>query len=131
MVHDTAFGYLYPGDPVSWDGWRRYTLAGEVNDGNAYHAHGGVAGHAGLFSTAGELRRLVELLLRGGVDQDRRFLREETVEEFLTPTAFGQALGWQTPPWVPDGSFSHTGFTGTFVLGVPSRGVALILLTNQ
>src|SRR5690606_41709329 len=62
MVHDTAFGYRYGGDPAAWDGWRTYTLAGEENDGNAYYAHGGVAGHAGLFSTAAELRVLLDLL---------------------------------------------------------------------
>ncbi len=43
VVHDTAFGYDYDGDPDAWNGWREYTLVGEVNDGNAWYAHGGVA----------------------------------------------------------------------------------------
>jgi len=131
MVHDTAFGYRYGGDPDTWNGWRRYTLVGEVNDGNAFHAFGGVAGHAGLFSTAEDLQVLLDLLLNGGVSGERQLMAEETVRTFLTPTEFGQALGWQTPDWAPEGSFSHTGFTGTFVMGVPSRGLALILLTNR
>jgi CubicO group peptidase (beta-lactamase class C family) len=131
MVHDSTFGYRYLGDPGSWNGWRRYTLVGEVNDGNAFHAHGGVAGHAGLFSTAAELHRLLELLLNGGVAEGRRFFREETVSLFLAPTEFGQALGWQTPSWAPGGSFSHTGFTGTFVLGIPYSKMAVVLLTNR
>jgi CubicO group peptidase (beta-lactamase class C family) len=131
MVHDTAFGYLYPGDPNSWNGWRRYTLVGEVNDGNAFHAHGGVAGHAGLFSTAGEVQRLLQLLLNGGEIRGRRYFEEETVATFLEPATSGQALGWQLPSWAPAGSFSHTGFTGTFVVGIPSRGQTVVLLTNR
>jgi CubicO group peptidase (beta-lactamase class C family) len=131
MVHDTSFGYRYAGNPDSWKGWRPYTLAGEVNDGNAFHAYGGVAGHAGLFSTAGELAVLLELLLNGGEVAGRRLLHPQTVTTFLERTPYGQALGWQTPDWTPDGSFSHTGFTGTFVMGIPSRGLALVLLTNR
>jgi len=131
MVHDTAFGYRIPGDPDSWKGWRRHTLVGEVNDGNAFHAHGGVAGHAGLFSTAGEIHRLLQLLLDGGEVDGRRYFREETVATFLALAGPGQALGWQVPSWAPEGSFSHTGFTGTFVLGVPSGRVDVVLLTNR
>jgi CubicO group peptidase (beta-lactamase class C family) len=131
MVHDTSFGYTYSGDPNSWNGWRRYTLVGEVNDGNAFYAHGSVAGHAGLFSTATELARLLELLLNGGELEGRRFVRPETVATFLKPTEYGQALGWQTPSWAPPGSFAHTGFTGTFVAGIPTEGLAVVLLTNR
>lgn len=131
MVHDTSFGYRYPGDPGSWNAWRRYTLVGEVNDGNAHHAHGGVAGHAGLFSTARDLARLLELHLRGGELDGRRLVSRATVSAFLTRTEYGQALGWQTPEWAPEGSFSHTGFTGTFVIGIPSTQLAVVLLTNR
>jgi CubicO group peptidase (beta-lactamase class C family) len=131
MVHDTSFGYTYSGDPNSWNGWRRYTLVGEVNDGNAFHAHGGVAGHAGLFSSATELARLLELLLNGGELEGRRFVSLETVATFLEPTEYGQALGWQTPSWAPPGSFAHTGFTGTFVIGIPSEGLVVVLLSNR
>lgn len=142
MVHDTTFGYRYDGDPESWNGWRRYTLVGEVNDGNAHHAHGGVAGHAGLFSTAGELNRLLRVLLNGGSvpggpgadaenDAGIRLFSSGTVNAFLTASIPGQALGWQTPSWAPAGSFSHTGFTGTFVMGVPEQELGVVLLTNR
>ncbi|MGW8265820.1 MAG: serine hydrolase domain-containing protein, partial [Longimicrobiales bacterium] len=131
MVHDTTFGYRFPGDPDSWNGWRRYTLVGEVNDGNAFHAHQGVAGHAGLFSTAREVHRLLQLLLDWGELEGRRYFEEETIASFLAPAVPGQALGWQLPDWAPEGSFSHTGFTGTFVLGALSRRVAVVLLTNR
>lgn len=131
MVHDPTFGYRIPGDPHAWNGWRRHTLVGEVNDGNAWHAWGGVAGHAGLFSTARELSVLLQLLLDRGVRGEDRYLRPETVDAFLQPVVPGQALGWQLPSWAPPGSFAHTGFTGTWVLGVPSRGLAVVLLTNR
>ena len=132
MVHDTSFGYRIEGDADEWDSWRRYTLAGEVNDGNAHHAFEGVAGHAGLFASAAELEVLLRLLLDGGVGADgERFAAADVVERFLAPTGEGQALGWQLPDYAPDGSFGHTGFTGTFVLGVPSQELAVVLLTNR
>lgn len=131
MVHDSTFGYRIPGDPDAWDGWRRRTLVAEVNDGNAWHAWRGVAGHAGLFSTARELGVLLQLLLDGGQGGGRRFVSSETVEAFLAPQLPGQALGWQVPDYAPEGSFAHTGFTGTYVLGVPSRRLAVVLLTNR
>jgi hypothetical protein len=55
----------------------------------------------------------------------------ERVSLFLRPTEFGQALGWQAPSWAPDGSFMDTGFTGTFVMGVPSGNLGVVLLTNR
>ncbi len=131
MVHDSTFGYLINGDPHAWDGWRRHTLVGEVNDGNAWHGWGGVAGHAGLFATARDLSALLQLLLDRGERAGRRYLRPETVDAFLTPAVEGQALGWQVPSYAPPGSFAHTGFTGTWVLGVPSRGLSVVLLTNR
>lgn len=131
MVHDPDFGYRIDIDPDSWDGWRRYTLVGEVNDGNAFHAFGGVAGHAGLFSNAADLRVLLQLLLNRGEYDDTRYLSTATVDEFLTSTGDGQALGWQVPDYLPEGSFHHPGFTGTWVAGVPSEDLAIVLLTNR
>ena len=131
MVHDSTFGYRIAGDPERWDGWRRHTLVGEVNDGNAHHAFGGVAGHAGLFSTAEELDVLVRLLLDGGLHDGESLISRGVVEEFLTPHVAGQALGWQVPEGAPPGSFAHTGFTGTWVLGVPALDLSVILLTNR
>ena len=131
MVHDSTFGYLYEGDPSTWDGWRRYTLAGEVNDGNAFHAFGGVAGHSGLYSTARELQVLVQLLLDRGEYRGQRYLGADVVDTFLTPAGDGQALGWQIPDYAPPTSFAHTGFTGTFVMGVSGEALSVILLTNR
>ncbi|MEZ4417571.1 MAG: serine hydrolase [Gemmatimonadota bacterium] len=131
MVHDSTFGYRIEGDPDAWDDWRTYTLTGEVNDGNAWHAWGGVAGHAGLFSTAADLGSLLQLLLDGGLRRGRRLISQATVRRFLDPIVDGQALGWQVPAYAPAGSFTHSGFTGTWVLGVPERGLGVVLLTNR
>lgn len=131
MVYDRDFGYVYEGDPTSWDGWRTYVLEGEVDDGNAWYAHGGIAGHAGLFGTARDLGVLLDVLIARGRHEDRRVLSERTIETFLTPTRFGHFLGWQIPRDLPDGSFAHNGFTGTYVLGVPAHGLSIVLLTNR
>lgn len=131
MVYDTTFAFPYRGDPRAWDGWRSTVLAGEVNDGNAWYAHGGVARHAGLFSTAADLARLLTLLLNGGTLDGRRLLRAGTVRTFLTPEPFGHYLGWMRPAGLPEGSFMHTGFTGPWVLGMPAHGLAVVLLCNR
>jgi len=138
MVYDDDFGYrVDDADPESWDGWRRYTLKGEVNDGNAWHAHGGVAGHAGLFSTAGELQILVNLLLDGGEYNGERVISGAVIDTFLTRNRYGNGLGWAMDPAVfsaegaPAGSFGHTGFTGTSVAVIPKYELSVIILTNR
>jgi CubicO group peptidase (beta-lactamase class C family) len=131
MVHDSTFGYRIAGNADAWDGWRRYALRGEVNDANAFHAFGGIAGHAGLFSTASELNVLLQLLLNGGGYGGRQYLNPEVVDTFLASTGQGQALGWQLQAYIRQPSFSHTGFTGTLVLAVPEYDLALVLLTNR
>ncbi|MEO8333923.1 MAG: serine hydrolase, partial [bacterium] len=131
MVYDSTFGYLYRGDPRSWNGWRQHVLNGEVDDGNSWYANGGVAGHAGLFATARELSVLLDMLNNRGSSGGRQFIRAETVNRFLTRDRYDNYLGWQRPAFLPEGSFSHTGFTGTYVLGVPRRGLSIVLLTNR
>lgn len=137
MVADDDFGYLCDEDPDAFTGWRAYVLVGEVNDGNAFHAHSGLAGHAGLFSTASDLQVLLDLLLGKGVYAGRRFLSEAVVDTFLTRNTFGHGLGWAMSSDVlpvddlPEGSFGHTGFTGTYAVAVPAYGLSVILLTNR
>lgn len=131
MVYDSTFGYRYRGDPTSWNGWRQRVLAGEVDDGNSYYANGGVAGHAGLFSTAADLRVLIDLLNNRGSYGGRRYIRPDVVDTFLTRDKYQNYLGWQAPGYLPAGSFSHTGFTGTYVAGVPRYQISIVLLTNR
>jgi CubicO group peptidase (beta-lactamase class C family) len=131
MVYDSTFGYRYLGDPTAWNGWRQYVLNGEVDDGNSYYAHGGVAGHAGLFSTAADLRILLDLLNNRGSYGGRQIIRPQVVDAFLTRDKYQNYLGWQAPTYLPPGSFSHTGFTGTYVVGVPEYKLSIVLLTNR
>jgi CubicO group peptidase (beta-lactamase class C family) len=131
MAHDTAFGYRYNGEPHSWNAWREYTLAGEVNDGNAWYAHGGVAGHAGLFSTGRELAVLLRVLLDDGAYGERRLLSADVIRTFTTPDRFGHGLGWQVPARAPEGNFAHSGFTGTYVIGVPAYDLGIVILINR
>jgi len=131
MVYDSTFGYRYLGDPTAWNGWRQRILIGELDDGNSYYANGGVAGHAGLFSTAADLRVLLDLLNNRGSYGGRQYIRPEVVDAFLTRDKYENYLGWQAPSYLPEGSFSHTGFTGTYVAGVPLYKLSIVLLTNR
>jgi serine-type D-Ala-D-Ala carboxypeptidase len=121
--------------------WRKRILCGEVHDDNAY-AMGGVAGHAGLFSSARDIHRLLTRLgrcLRGGDP----FLPEPLVQEFLTRDNSVQestyALGWDTPASKNSSSGSHfsprsvghLGFTGTSIWWDLEKDRHVILLTNR
>jgi CubicO group peptidase (beta-lactamase class C family) len=131
MVYDSTFGYRYLGDPTAWNGWRQYVLNGETDDGNSWYANNGVAGHAGLFSTAADLRVLLELLNNRGTYGGHRYISASVVDKFLTVDRFQNYLGWMKPTGEPDGSFMHNGFTGTYVFGLPSARLAVVLLTNR
>ena len=122
--------------------WRGKILCGEVHDDNAF-AMGGVAGHAGLFSSAPDIHRFILFLgrCRDGAEPD--FLPEAVVREFLEAERPlpGQThvLGWDTPS--PRGSSSgrrfsprtvgHLGFTGTSMWWDLELDVHVVLLTNR
>ena len=132
--------------PTEWDeAWRGGLVHGGVHDESAA-ALGGVAGHAGLFSTAADLERLLRLWLQGGAWGGRQLLREAGVAAALRdhtaglPTLSGvpvrSGLGWMLDRAnfmgaAPAGSFGHTGFTGPAMVGVPARGLAFVLLSNR
>ena len=121
--------------------WRKRVLCGEVHDDNAF-AMGGVAGHAGLFSSARDIHTLVGQLDRclRGCDS---FLPLRLVQEFFTKDDsvphFTHALGWDTPS--PENSSSgmhfsrrsvgHLGFTGTSLWWDLEKNCHVILLTNR
>jgi CubicO group peptidase (beta-lactamase class C family) len=119
--------------------FRQTHVHGRVHDENAY-AMGGVAGHAGLFSSVRDLATFAQLLLNGGVLGEHRLIQEETVREFTrrqSPSS-SRALGWDTPSgmssageYFSEKSFGHTGFTGTSVWIDPERDLFVVLLTNR
>lgn len=131
MVYDSTFGYRYRGDPTAWSRWRDHVLVGEVDDGNSFYANGGVAGHAGLFSTASDLRVLLDMLVNRSSTKGLSYIRPAVVDQFLTLDKYGHYLGWQYAAGMPPGTFAHSGFTGTYVLGDPRDGLSIILLTNR
>jgi serine-type D-Ala-D-Ala carboxypeptidase len=138
MVYDSSLGFTIKEiDPRSWNAWRDYALSGEVNDGNAWYANGGVSGAAGLFSNVEDIQRLVDFLMNKGVVKGKSFISEKTIKEFLTKDAFGNGLGWMMDPSNsfmkdgPEGTFGHTGFTGTSIAVVPAYHLSVVLLVNR
>jgi CubicO group peptidase (beta-lactamase class C family) len=127
--------------PTENDPWRGRMVQGEVHDENAF-AMGGVAPHAGLFSTAGDLARFARMLLNGGVLEGHRIVSSETLELFTRRAGIpdsDRALGWDTKSaegssagtLFSSDSFGHTGFTGTSIWIDPERQLFVILLTNR
>jgi beta-glucosidase-like glycosyl hydrolase/CubicO group peptidase (beta-lactamase class C family) len=130
--------------PTENDQYFRFrVLQGEVHDENAW-IMGGVAGHAGLFSTVSDLTRFANMMISEGRVGNEQFLQPETIRLFTT--AFDttgthtRALGWDTKS--PEGyssagqsfgprSFGHTGFTGTSIWFDPDVALFVILLTNR
>jgi CubicO group peptidase (beta-lactamase class C family) len=109
---------------------------GEVHDRNA-EALGRVAGHAGLFSSAGDLAVFAQVLLDSGRAGSRRIFSDSTVSEFTRPGAGWRALGWETCSgggscgrYLSPRAFGHTGFTGTSMWIDPERELFVIVLTN-
>lgn len=138
MVYDSTLGFkIKEINPADWNGWRTYTLRGEVNDGNAWYANGGISGAAGLFSNAEDLQKLVDMLLNNGKTGKLQFISEKTIRLFLTKDKFGNGLGWMMDPENsfmkngPAGTFGHTGFTGTSISVVPKYDLSVILLINR
>ncbi len=138
MVRDSTLGFTRPEiDPNSWNGWRNYTLKGEVNDGNAWYANEGISGAAGLFSTIDDAQKLVDMLRNKGMANGKQFISEKTVDLFLTRDKYKNGLGWMMDPTnsfmknAPARTFGHTGFTGTSIAVIPETNISIILLINR
>jgi beta-glucosidase-like glycosyl hydrolase/CubicO group peptidase (beta-lactamase class C family) len=130
--------------PTEWDlNFRRQTLRGYVHDPGAAMM-GGVAGHAGLFATAGDAAVIFQLLLNKGTYGGTRYFKAATVEQF---TAYGsklnhRGLGFDKPATDADNAgpagdrtsglaFGHQGFTGTCVWADPATGIVFVFLSNR
>jgi CubicO group peptidase (beta-lactamase class C family) len=117
--------------------FRHRIIQGEVQDENA-SVLGGVAGHAGVFATAGDVAIFASCMLTGGAP----LLRKNTVEVFTrresTPPGTSRALGWDTPSspsqsgkYFSAQSYGHLGYTGTSLWIDPDRQLSVTLLTNR
>ena len=149
-MHDTGF------NPLQWQNaadirgriaptefsatiGRGAPLQGLVHDENAY-AMGGIAGHAGLFSSARDLAVYAQMMLNRGYYNGRRYIRGATIDTFTHrfSSESTRALGWDTPApnssagdYFTPSSYGHTGYTGTSMWIDPERDVFVILLTNR
>lgn len=118
----------------------RGLIQGQVHDPAAF-AMGGVSGNAGLFSTATDLAKFAQCMLRKGDGGGRQIFCSATVESWTTKQTdrSTRGLGWDTKS--PEGSsagskfsmksYGHTGFTGTTIWIDPENGIFAVLLTNR
>lgn len=123
--------------PTEYSSRRRRQLRGEVHDETAA-ALGGVAGHAGLFSTAHDLAIFAQMMLNGGTYNGRRIVKASTVALFTQRSAGWRALGWETcaggascGQHMSERAFGHTGFTGTSLWIDPDQDMFVIVLANR
>jgi CubicO group peptidase (beta-lactamase class C family) len=119
--------------------YRHTHIHGIAHDENAC-ALGGVAGHAGLFSSARDVAVFCQMLLNGGQYGGVRLIQPTTVARWTARQSnkSSRALGWDTPSdqssagrYFSPRSFGHTGFTGTSIWVDPERGIFAVLLTNR
>lgn len=124
--------------------FRKTKLKGFVHDETAA-LNGGVAGHAGLFSTTKDLFALCQMLLNKGTYNQKRYLKEETIETFnhryYKKYDNRRALGFDKPlihsksrhcsEFCSPESFGHSGFTGTYLWIEPENGTIFIFLSNR
>jgi CubicO group peptidase (beta-lactamase class C family) len=117
--------------------FRKRIIQGEVQDENA-SVMDGVAGHAGVFSSASDVATLAHAILNGGAP----IVRPETLAVFTlrenSPAGTSRALGWDTPSapsqsgkYFSPASFGHLGYTGTSLWIDPERKLSVTLLTNR
>jgi CubicO group peptidase (beta-lactamase class C family) len=127
--------------PTEYDNsWRNKLVWGEVHDETALLLNG-VAGHAGLFSTAQDISNLLILLLNDGAFDGNQIIKSATVKLFTTRYSdkSTRALGWDTKSGEGSSagelfdttSFGHTGFTGTSVWVDPTKDLFVVFLTNR
>jgi N-acetylmuramoyl-L-alanine amidase len=136
-IHGTSRG-----ERLDYENIRTYVLQGEVHDEKAFYSLGGVAGHAGLFSTAKELGVLAQILLNRGGYAEKQLVKQDVLDQFVKPDTGDGTFGlgwrrasngdikWHFGPYASPSAFGHTGWTGTVTVIDPEHDLAIILLTN-
>lgn len=130
------------GKRVSFENVRTHVLQGEVHDEKAYHSLAGVAGHAGLFSTAQDMAVLAQALLNRGGYGNKQLFSAKVIDQFIKPDDGNGSYGlgwrranngdrkWHFGPYASSSAYGHTGWTGTVTVIDPEHDLAIILLTN-
>lgn len=130
---------LKPAIPPTEDDrtFRHRLIQGEVNDENA-SVMGGVAAHAGCFSTVLDVSVFAHCMLRGGTPLVKKKALEIFTRRQDSPTGTSRALGWDTPSqpsqsgrYFSSRSYGHLGYTGTSLWIDPDRQLSVTLLTNR
>ena len=124
--------------PTEYSNWRLGILQGEVHDENA-HAMEGVSGHAGLFSTAGDLLRFGAMVYQMGEFGGRRILSPESIQAMATNQTMNlndkRGFGWAIKPEFTgnagDWEIAHNGYTGISIAVSLSRRAFAAILTNR
>jgi N-acetyl-anhydromuramyl-L-alanine amidase AmpD/CubicO group peptidase (beta-lactamase class C family) len=122
---------------------RTDVVHGQVHDEKAFYSMQGVAGHAGLFSTAKEIATLASVMLNRGGYGDVSLFNKSQMDQFTKPIALDitQGLGWrragngerawQFGPYASPYAIGHTGWTGTVTVIDPFYDLIIVLLTNK
>ena len=126
------------------DYFRNQLLHGNVHDMGAAML-GGVGGHAGLFSNANDIAKMMQMYLQKGFYGGKRYLKTNTLDKFnkryFSDQKVRRGLGFDKPQLNPDvkatcgcvsdKSFGHSGFTGTYTWADPTSGIVYVFLSNR
>ncbi|HET8884872.1 MAG TPA: glycoside hydrolase family 3 N-terminal domain-containing protein [Salinimicrobium sp.] len=123
--------------------WRRQLVHGYVHDQGAA-MQGGIGGHAGLFSNANDVAKMMQMYLNGGTYGGKNFFEQETIDKFNTcyycSENVRRGVGFDKPQLEEVGptcgcvsmtSFGHSGFTGTFAWADPEEEIVYVFLSNR
>src|SRR5690606_18446646 len=130
--------------PTEEDNYYRYQrVQGYVHDMGAA-MQGGVGGHAGIFSNANDVAKIMQMYLQKGYYGGKRYFKPETLEKFNTcyycSKGNRRGLGFDKPQLSGEGStcgcvsmtsFGHTGFTGTMAWADPDKEIVYVFLSNR
>ncbi len=130
--------------PTEIDNYYRYdTVQGYVHDMGAA-MQGGVGGHAGLFSNANDVAKIMQMYLQGGYYGGNRYFKERTIKKFNTcyfcDEDVRRGVGFDKPQLKDPGptcgcvsrkSFGHSGFTGTYTWADPEEEIVYVFLSNR
>src|SRR5690606_20133745 len=130
--------------PTEVDDYYRYqTIRGYVHDMGAAMQNG-VGGHAGIFSNANDIAKIMQLFLQKGFYGGKRYFKAETLDKFNTcyycESDNRRGIGFDKPQLGDTGptcgcvsmtSFGHSGFTGTYAWADPEQGIVYVFLANR
>jgi beta-N-acetylhexosaminidase len=131
--------------PTEKDNYYRYKLVhGDVHDMGAA-MQGGIGGHAGIFSNANDIAKIMQMYLQKGYYGGQRYLKPETIDKFnhryYSAEGVRKGVGFDKPQLnesematcgcVSDSSFGHSGFTGTYTWADPESEILYVFLSNR